>query len=234
MKQWFKNNGLILVISLILVAVFAFGGMLSNYVIEQRLEEPEIDEERYYEKVNLTDLEYNFDEETLGRKTYVATFIYEESTYKAFLDNTFTYVEMIEGDTLDLIIFSAVKHHAEQEQLLQNIAYISSYDETSKALVITADGFAGTASISVEFILNDDLDGVASYAVTSSESYTSEYNTFYVEGAVPFVENSMLDQFIAGNAVIDSVAGASQGTGDAMQELITLLDLFLDSMEGGN
>jgi hypothetical protein len=234
MKQWFKQNGLILTLSLILVFVFAIGGVYTNYVVTQRTEEIIVDEERYYDAVVLTDLEYNFDISTIGNKTYIATFTYEGSTYKTYVDKTFCFVEIIEGESLDLMVYSAVKHHAEQEAMIQNTAYIESFDHATKKLVISANGFAGAGTISIEFTLNDALDAVASYSVTSSESYNSEYNSFYTDGPVPYVENNMMDQYLAGDTTIDSVAGASEGTGVAMQELITLLDLFLDSLEGGN
>jgi hypothetical protein len=235
MKKWFEKNGLITGIALILVVVFAVGGFFTDYVVTQRGDEITVDAERYKDAVVLIDLEYNLDSETLGHKAYIVTFTYEGSTYKAFLDNTFTYVEMIEGDSLDLIVLSAVKHHAEQDALLQNKAYIVSYNETTKTLVMAADGFAGSGSISIEFILNDDLNAVVSYLVTSNETYKSEYNTKYTDGVVPFVENTFMDLYLDGQVIAtDAVAGASEGTGVAMQELITLLDLFLDSMEGGN
>ncbi|MBI9009759.1 MAG: hypothetical protein JEZ05_06995 [Tenericutes bacterium] len=228
-----KENKLLYGVILILIVIFAIGGVFTDYVVTQRAEEIIVDEERYYDEVTLTNLEYNFDKDTLGQKTYIATFIYDGLTYKSYVDHTFCFVELIEGEALDLMVHSAVKHHAEQEELLQNTAYIVSYNEATKTLVITADGFAGSGSISVEFVLTDEL-AVSSYTVTSSESYKSDYNEGYTDGSVPFVENNMIDQYVAGNATIDAVAGASEGTGDAMQELIALLDLFLDSMEGGN
>ena len=231
---WLKENKLFYGVILILIVVFVVGGFYSDYVIKHRAEEIIVDEERYYNEVTLVNLEYNFDKETLGHKTYIATFTYDGSTYKSFVDHTFCFVELIEGESLELMVHSAVKHHAEQEAILQNIAYISSFNETTKTLVITADGFAGSGSISVEFTLNDALDGISAYTVTSTESYKSDYNEDYIDGAVPFVENNMMDQYVAGHATIDTVAGASEGTGDAMIELISLLDLFFDSMEGGN
>ena len=136
-------------------------------------------------------------------------------------------------EELSLIIMSAVKHHAEQEELLQNIAYLVSYDSTTKTVVLEAEGFAGV--INVEAVLNSTLDGVSSYTITSQENYDNEYNTDYAGASAPSVENTMFNQYVnSGNTVVDTVAGASVGTGVAMQELITLLDLFIDSLEGGN
>ena len=234
MKQFFEKNGLILILSAVLVFIFALGNVYSSAVINHREEELIIDEERYYEAVDLIDLEYNFDVATLGQKTYIATFTYEGTTYKTFVDRTFCYVEMIEGEALDLRVMSAVKHHAEQEALLQNTAYITSYDSTTKTLVIDANGFAGEGSISVTFELNDDY-GIESYTVTSTESYKSDYNEKYKDGPVPYVENFMIDTYVStGSVAFDAVAGASEGTGEAMVLVLDLLELFVSSLEGGN
>lgn len=234
MKKFFEKNGLILIICLVFVAIFAVGVIYSNYVSEERLSDITADENRYFEKIGLLDLTYNFDPETLGEKTYIATFTYEDVSYKAYLDHTFTFVEMIEGDALDLVIMSGVKHHAEQEKLIQNIAYLVSYSESTKTLVLEAYGFADV--IQCEVVLNDAFDGIESYTITSSETYTSEYNPGYTGGAVPEVENQMMDQYMSmsGAVDIDAIAGASEGTGNAMQELITLMNQFMDSLEGGN
>ncbi len=234
MKQFFKKSKLIIILSTLLALFFTLGNMYSNFVIENRPTEIIIDEERYYDLVDLVDLEYYFDIDSLGSKTYIATFTYEGQTYKTFVNHTFCYVDMFEGDELDLMIMSAVKHHAEQESLIQNTAYIMSYDESTKTLVIDANGFAGDGSISVTFELDSDY-GISSYTVTSSESYKSEYNTLYTGGMVPYVENYMIDEYISqGSVAVDAVAGASEGTGEAMVIILDLMELFIDSLEGGN
>lgn len=232
MKKFFEKNGLILLICVVFVVIFAFGVVYSNYVIEERALGIVVDEERYYDDVKLIDLEYNFDPETLGAKTYIATFTYEDVQYKAYLDHTYTFVEMIEGDALDMMIMSGVKHHAEKEKLIQNTAYLVSYTESTKTLVLEAYGFADI--IRCEVVINADLNGIESYTITSVESYASEYNPGYTGGEVPEVENQMMDQYMSGATTIDSVAGASEGTGVAMQELITLMTQFMESLEGGN
>ncbi len=232
MKKFFENHSLIIGIILVFITLFVVGGLYSSHVIEHRVEELTVDEERYYDAVDLLSLEYNFDLETLGSKTYIATFTYEGETYKTYVSNTFCFVEVLEGDSLDFMVYSAVKHHAEQEKLIQNTAYITSYEASTRTLVIEAQGFHDV--IVVEMVLNETYDGIVSYVVTSHESYNSEYNGGYTGGAVPSVENQMMDQYMSGATEIDTVAGASQGTGDAMIELIALLNLFLDTLEGGN
>ncbi len=233
MKKYLSDRKLIIGLWLVLIALFTIGGIYTNKMVESRPEDVTEDAQRYYDEVELLDLEYNFDSETLGTSVYIATFTYEGNTYKTYIDKTFCYVEMIEGEELSLIIMSAVKHHAEEEEILQNIAYLVSYDSTTKTVVLEAEGFAGV--INVEAVLNSTLDGVSSYTITSQENYDNEYNTDYAGASAPSVENTMFNQYVnSGNTVVDTVAGASVGTGVAMQELITLLDLFIDSLEGGN
>ena len=132
------------------------------------------------------------------------------------------------------MVMSAVKHHAEQEKLLQNMAYIQSYDVETKTVVMAAKGFAGEDSIIITFVLKDDYT-IDTYSINSVETYNSEYNSNYTSGPVPFVEDTFVNLYINGQELaVDTVAGATVGTGKAMQELLTLLDLFLDSLEGGN
>lgn len=236
MKNLFKNiwsKKLIIGLWLILIAIFAIGGIYTNKMVDLRLPDVVEDEQRYYDEVTLIDLEYNFNPETFGTSPYIATFTYDGNTYKTFVDIDFFYVEMIEGEELSLIIMSAVKHHAETEALLQNTAQLISYDSSTKTLLMQAQGFAGI--IDVEIVLNSNEDGVTSYTITSLENYDNEYNTDYAGASVPSVENTMFNQYVtSGNVTLDTVAGASEGTGVAMQEIVTLLDLFLDSLEGGN
>lgn len=232
MKKFWNNNRFIIAIALSLVVIFAIGGIYSNHMIEHRAEELAVDETRYYDAVVLVDLQYNFDIDTLGQKTYIATFTYENNTYEVYLDNTFTYVEMLSGDPLDLIVMSAVKHHAETEEILQNVAYIASYDNTSRTVVIDTEGFHGV--ISLEITLNATLDGISNYTVTSHETYNSEYNSFYSGGPVPEIENYVLNQYISNSAIdVDAVAGASEGTLTAMEAATALLTLFMTSLQGG-
>ena len=230
-KIW--NKRLIIGLWLILIAVFAVGGIYTNKMVDLRLPDATEDAQRYYDEVTLLDLEYNFDPESFGTSPYIATFTYEGNTYKTYIDITFNYVETIEGEELNLIIMSAVKHHAETEALLQNVAQLISYDSSTKTLIMQAQGFAGL--IQAEIVLNASEDGIQSYTITSEENYDNEYNTDYAGASVPSVENIMFNQYVSsGDFEIDTVAGASEGTGTAMQELVTLLDLFINTLEGGN
>ncbi len=106
-----------------------------------------------------------------------------------------------------------------------------SYDETTRVLVLQADGFRGT--ITVEFTLNATLDGVDSYQVTSSETYANSYNSGYIGGGVPTVETAVIDQYVQGIDPVDGVAGATI-TSNAVIEILTALDDFLASLNGGN
>ncbi len=234
MKKFIQDKGLIIGLWLVVILIFVFGGMYSRYVSSLVAPDEVENEQRYYDKVGLVSLEYNFDFETFTEKPYIATFTYEGETLVSYVDLTFGYVEMITGVEPEGFVLSAVKHHSEQEDILSNLAYLISYDENSKTLVMGAVGFVPAAPIQVEFVLNDSSDGVASYTVTSSENYDNEYNTAYNGGAGPTVENQMIDQYMAGTYPVDSISGASEGTGIAMQELFALLNLFMDSLEGGN
>lgn len=232
MKKFFNNNKLILGISLILVAIFIFGNIYSSAVINHRAEELADDQEKYNEAVEVVSIEYNFDTETLGDNVYLVEFTFEDSTYKTYVNETFCYVEMVEGEELELMVMSALKHNLEKGLLIQNTAYIVSYDVTTKIVVIETEGFNGI--ISVEMTINDTFDGITSYTVTSLENYDNDYNSGYEGGATPEVENTMLDQYMTGVNDLDTISGASVGTGEAIQELVTLLNLFIDSLEGGN
>lgn len=233
MKKFFQDKGLIIGLWSILIIVFVIGGLYTDKMVELRPQNIIEDEQRYYDKVDLLDLEYNFDPETFGTAPYIATFTYEGSTYKTYVDLNFCYEETLEGDELNLIIMAAVKHHAEQEKLLQNTAQLISYDETTRTLVMETKGFVGI--IRVEIILNTDLDGAEWVTITSNENYDSEYNVDYAGASAPSVEYRMFNQYLnAGIVDVDSIAGASEGTGIGMQELIILLDLYINTLEGGN
>jgi hypothetical protein len=233
MKKFFKNNGLITLLWFTLAVIFGVGGVYSNYMVEQRPEDVGNDEERYYNAVDLLSLEYNFDLDTIGENVFVATFTYEGNTYKTYVDHTFCYNEMIEGEELDLMVMAAVKHHAEQEAILSNTAYISGYDSTTRTVTLTTTGFAGAINVSVT--LNDTFDAVESYLVTSNENYDNDYNSGYSGGAAPVVENTMMDDYLDDYDVnVDTIAGASVGTGEGMIELINVLNLFIQSLSGGN
>jgi len=76
--------------------------------------------------------------------------------------------------------------------------------------------------------------------VESHETYDDEYNGegngLYTGGPVPAVENYFLNRYQTAGVIspVDAVAGASVGTGPAMRAMLTLLDAFLDEMNGGN
>ncbi|MCK4551657.1 MAG: hypothetical protein KAU02_01980 [Tenericutes bacterium] len=234
MKKFMQDKGLIIMLWLVLIIVFIIGGLYTNKMIELRQpEDIEVLAQRYYDEVDLIDLDYNLDPESFGTSPYIATFTYEGSTYKTYIDLNFCYQDTLEGADLNLIVMAAVKHHAEQEQLLQNTAQLFSYDDNTRTLVMKTKGFAGI--ITIEMILNTTLDGIESFTVTSNENYDNEYNTDYAGASAPAVEYQMFNQYLNDGIInIDSIAGASEGTGIGMQELITLLDLYINTLEGGN
>ena len=233
MKKYFQDKGLIIVLWLVLIAVFIIGGLYTNKMIELKPQNVIEDEQRYYDEVSLTDLDYNFDPESFGASPYIATFIYEGVTYKTYLDLNFCYVDTLEGTELNLIVMAAVKHHAEQEQLKQNTAQLFSFDDNTRTLVMKTKGFAGI--ITVEMILNNNLDGVESFTIISNETYSNEYNVAYTGAPAPAAEKTMFNQYLDDGTInIDSIAGASEGTVAGMKELITLLDIYINTLEGGN
>ncbi|MCK5732183.1 MAG: hypothetical protein KAH13_04130 [Tenericutes bacterium] len=234
MKKFLQEKGLIIVLWLVLIIVFVVGGLYTNKMIEsKKAEDIAVLVQRYYDEIDLIDLEYNFDSESFGTSPYIVTFTYEGSTYTTYLNINFNYVSTIEGEEQNLIVMTAVKHHAEQEQLKQNTAHLISYDENTRTLVMITEGFAGI--ITAEIILNTSLDGAEWVTITSNESYNSEFNIAYAGASAPSVEYRMFNQYLnAGTINVDSIAGASEGTGNGMQELITLLDLYVNTLEGGN
>lgn len=231
MKKFLNKNGLIIGISLILLVVFILGNIYSSAVINHRAEELIDDQERYNDAVEIISVQYNFDLETLGENVYIVEFTFEEETYTTYVDETFCYVQMVEGEALDLMVMSAVKHHLESEALIESSAYIISYDSTTKTIVMETIGYKGLL-IQVEMVLNETLDGIISYSVISAQTYDNPYNEGYLGDPVPVVENEFLEDYMTGND-FDTVGGATI-TERAVLKLTTLLDLFLDSLEGGN
>lgn len=223
----------IIIMWVILILVLLLGNLLSEHVNTQR--QDILDNVDISEYVEVTEISYNFDLETIGNKTYIVTFIYEEETYKIYVDHNFYYVETIEGHELDALYYSAVKIDIDRDDLIQNTAYITNYDSATNTVTITANGFDGLGSIVVDFIF-DINNNIESYVVTSTETYDIEYNSGYNGDTVPAVENAFIDGYINSTQIplFDSIAGASEGTGEAMVEILTLLNQFIDSIEGGN
>ena len=217
----------------VLALLLILGNLLSQHVNMQR--ENVIDNLDISEYVEVTEITYNFNQDTVGNKTYMVTFIFEEETYRIYVDHDFHFVEAIEGPELDALYYSAVKRDLDREQLIQNTAYITNYDSSTNTVTITANGFDGKGSIVVNFVLDSNND-LESYVVTSTETYDVEYNSGYTGNTVPAVENAFIDGYVNSTEIplFDSVAGASEGTGVAMVEILTLLNQFIASMEGGN
>lgn len=230
--NFIKKNRLIISLWLILIALFVFGGMYGRYASETMQENKIINEQRYYDLVDLVSIEYNLDPDTFVEKPFIATAVYDGETYQMYLNNEFCFVEMISDHEPSKFIESAIKHHAEQEDMISNRAYFVSYDETTRVLEMEAIGFVGTP-IEITIVLNADLDGVESFSVISYENYENEYNSAYTGDAAPAVENQMLNDYISGGIPVDTVAGASVGTGAAMRDVISMLDMFIDSLNGG-
>lgn len=223
----------IIIMWVVMALLLGIGNLLSQHVISQKSDI--LDNVDISEYVEVTDIEYNLNSETVGSKTYIVTFNYENEVFKIYVDHNFHFVETIEGHELEALYYSAVKLDIENQELIQNTAYITSYNSATNTVVITANGFDGTGSIVVDFVLDANYN-LSSYTVNSTETYDAEYNTEYDGGAAPVVENAFIDSFIANDVIpsVDTVAGASEGTGVAMQEVLTLLNQFVDSMKGGN
>ncbi|HRY77740.1 MAG TPA: hypothetical protein P5154_03150, partial [Candidatus Izemoplasmatales bacterium] len=92
-----------------------------------------------------------------------------------------------------------------------------------------------------EFRTGDD----AAWAAESTASFGSFNQAVPVDrvgqiaqssGPVPAAENYFLNRYQTAGVIsaVDAVAGASQGTGPALRAMLTLLDAFLEDLNGGN
>lgn len=193
-------------------------------------------------QATLVEVRYNFDPTTFVASPFIADITYGEGNTAAsvLLSSTFDYVGLVGGGAdLETDLQSAVKSMASQAGTVSSKAYLFSYDAGTRIVLIRAKGYNSNTHIQVAVTLNATLDGVESYLVSSSESYDDEINVEYGDytgGPVPAVENNFLGQCQTNATILpfDAVAGASAGTGPAMHALITLLDAFINDLNGGN
>ncbi len=186
--------------------------------------------------IELNSLEYNFDPETFANYPYIADVTYGETNTNivCYLESDFTYGGLVSGSAdPDSMTQAAIKSIASKSTDVSGMSYFVSYDSTTRTLVMETKGYVARP-IEVTIVINQTLDGVESYQVISFESYDNDYNELYSGGAVPSVENSMMDQYLSGSVEVDAVAGASLKTSPAMQSLIRLLDEFIEHLNGGD
>lgn len=240
MKQFLKDKAIILILIVLTISIFALGNLYFNsvlYVEEETTTEATttIEITIDYDSVSNVSIDYYLDLASLGEKCYLVSFDYESTSYQAYLDNDFQYVEMVLGAYPDEEVMALVREHVlDGDDLIDHDAYFVSYDSSTRTIVMETKGFVSTERIQVTIILNEDLNAISSFSVVSPENYDSEYNSHYSGAAVPAVENTMMSDYLANGLPVDTIAGASRGTGVGMQKLITLLDLLLDSLQGGN
>ncbi|MFA5290202.1 MAG: FMN-binding protein [Candidatus Izemoplasmatales bacterium] len=154
-----------------------------------------------------------------------------------YLAINYTYLGVASGDYQPSDDEQAeIRNLASTSGMVSNRSWFLSYDETTRTVVMGARGMYPSTPIEVTFVLNDTLDGVESRSVYSRESYYDDYNVppygSYVGGPPPWVENTIIDQYLAGET-IDTIAGASASTEISMRSLVALLDRFIDSLNGG-
>ncbi len=194
--------------------------------------------------MNLVAVRYNLDPATFVAAPYIADITYGETNIPAsvLLSPTFDYVGLVGGGSdLEADLQGAVKTAAQAAGSVSGKAYFVSYDPATRVLVMRAKGYKSENPIQVTFTLNETLDGIEpGFVVESHETYDDEYNGegngLYTGGPVPAVENYFLNRYQTAGVIspVDAVAGASVGTGPAMRAMLTLLDAFLDEMNGGN
>lgn len=186
--------------------------------------------------MTLNSVSYNLDPATFVAMPFIADVTYgeDDTNVVVYLDSTFSYAGLVSGVEPEADVKSAIKSYASGAGTVSaNIRFIE-YDDQSRELVIEGVGYS-SLTIRITVILNVTLDGIDSYEVDSHQSYDNEYNEGYNHnlGEVPYVEEYMIDQYIADEVVIDGIAGATV-TSVAMQKLIALLDLFLLEIGGGD
>lgn len=240
MKQFLKDKAIILILIGLMISIFALGNVYFKSVLYV---EPETSTEATttiditidYDSVSNVVIAYHLDLETLGEKSYLVAFDYESISYQAYLDNNFQFVEMVVGTYPNEEVMALVREHIlDGDDLIDHDAYFVSYDSSTRTIVMETKGFVSNLRIQVSIVLNEDLNAISSFSVVSPENYDSEYNQNYTGGAVPEVENTMISDYLQDGLPVDAVAGASRGTGVGMQKLITLLDLLMQSLQGGN
>ncbi|MDP3131046.1 MAG: hypothetical protein Q8N15_06940, partial [Bacillota bacterium] len=186
--------------------------------------------------MTLNSVAYNLDPTTFVAMPFIADVTYgeDDTNVVVYLDSTFAYAGLVSGLEPAADVKSAIEAYASNAGTVSaNVSFVA-YDADSRELVMRSRGYSFDA-ITVTFVINATLDGIVSYEVDSDESYHEDYNELYNHalGEAPYVENHMIDQYLADEVTIDGIAGASV-TSAAMQKLIALLDLFLIEIGGGD
>ncbi len=231
-KAFFVNNHLVIILFAVLLVLLVFGGMFGRYASETALASIDENREKYFDEVELVSVDYNLDYTSFVEKPLIVTASYQDTTYEMYVDFEFQFIEMISDTETNSLVLAAVEYHLENDRTLSLRAQFLSYDPATRTVEMTTKGYAGQIDVTV--VLGNNFDSVASYTVDTSENYDNEYNADYTGGPVPEVEHYMMDQFVGGTVDVDTVAGASAGTGVALQDLITLLNQFMMSLNGGN
>lgn len=231
-KSYFVKNHLILILFTLLVLTFILGGMYGRYASETAQASIDENREEYYGRVDLVSVEYNLDYSSFIAKPLIVTAVYEDTTYEMYIDFDYQFIEMITDIESNALVEAAVQYHLSNNQSRILRAKFVSYDSESRTVEMTTRGYVGQIDVSV--VLGTNFDTIESYTVDTSENYDSNYNEGYSGGAVPEVEHYMMDQFVAGVVNVDTVAGASAATGPALQDLISLLNQFMNALDGGN
>lgn len=181
----------------------------------------------------ITNVERNYDATTLVSKPYIVSITYDldNKNLVAYFDNEFNLVEVISGDTPNETYLALFKNELPSTTFIDVKTYITAFDETNKTVTIETLAYGGKA-ITVVFQLNDTLDSVESMAITTTQTYDSDYNEGYTGGPNPAVENAYRDQYLADGTYIDSIGGATI-TSNAMIRIFDLVNDVLDNLNGG-
>ena len=181
----------------------------------------------------ITNVERNFDAATLVAKPYIVSITYDldDKELVAYFDNEFNLVEVITGETPTETYLALFKNELPATTFIDVKTYITAFDETNKTVTIETLAYGGKA-ITVVFQLNATLDSVESMAITTTQTYDSDYNEGYAGGPNPAVENAYRDQYLADGTYIDAIGGATI-TSNAMIRIFDLVNDVLDNLNGG-
>lgn len=181
----------------------------------------------------ITNVERNYDSATMVAKPYIVSVTYDLDNKElvAYFDNEFNLVEVITGETPSETYLALFKNELPATTFIDVKTYITAFDETNKTITVETLGYGGKA-ITVVFQLNATLDSVESMAITTTQTYDSEYNEGYAGGPNPAVENAYRDQYLIDGSYIDSIAGATI-TSNAMIRIFDLVNDVIDNLNGG-
>lgn len=175
---------------------------------------------------------YNLDEATLLTKPFIATIkVGDNAPIELYLALDFTFVELVNSANAvpSNDILADVKLKASQATNVSRRTYISAFDAIAKTLVVKTTGYNFDAVITITMTLNNALDAVASFSITSGESYFD--GGYTTHGDTPGLENFLMNRYVS-NQSVDSIAGATFSA-NAMIRATQLIDLFLNRENGG-